>query len=188
MVLEGILLGLIVGLLRGSVRQGLNNLSRIRLGALWVFPALLVVQLLIFIGQREWDWLSDNAGIFLMVVYGAAMVFVWLNRAQPGFYVLLAGIAMNFLVMLLNGGKMPVSREMAEMAIPAGLPMLEQGDGTKHLIMTESTRLPFLADVIALPPPYPIPQVISLGDLVMNVGICWFLIAVLSSRSEEKRA
>jgi hypothetical protein len=184
MAIEGIVVGLLAGLLLAGVRRGLANLGRIRLKALWVFPALLAVQLMIFVGQRLWDWLAEASGIFLMVVYGAALVFVWLNRVQPGFYALLVGIAMNFLVMLLNGGKMPVAREMAAMARPADLPMLEQGLGTKHVLMTEATRLPFLADVIPLPPPYPVPQVISLGDVVMNVGICWFLVAVMARSAD----
>jgi len=187
MVYDGILLGLIVGLLRGGWRRGVANLGRIRLKGGWIFPVLLAAQVLIFIGQRRLEWLSDAGGIFLMAVYAAAIAFLWINRVKPGFKTLIVGVAMNFVVMLANGGKMPVSREMAVMANPDAVSMLELGHGTKHVIMTESSRLPFLADVVPVTLPYPLPQVISLGDIVMNVGVFWFLYRTLAAAPVDKQ-
>jgi hypothetical protein len=186
MVYDGILLGLIVGLVRGGFLQGLSGLSRMKLRAGWIFPILLVLQILVYIGQGKSEWLYNASGYIFMSVYAAGIIFLWINRGQVGFKILMSGVFMNFVVMLANGGKMPVSREMVAISDPAALPMLEQGiSGTKHIMMTESSRFPLLGDVIPITSPYPLPQVISVGDIVMNVGIFLFLVHLLSSQSKE---
>lgn len=189
MVVEGIILGLIVGLIRGGLRQAWTGLARMRLRAWWIFPLLVVFQLLVYLGLQRTDWVSGASAVFFMAIYAALIVFLWINRGQAGFKLLLAGVCMNFLVMLANGGRMPVSLEMAELANPGAVSMLEQETTlTKHMALTESTRLPLLGDVIPVTAPYPIPQVVSLGDLVMNAGMFWFLVSLLSSARKQEQS
>jgi hypothetical protein len=38
--------------------------------------------------------------------------------------------------------------------------------------MTERTRLAFLCDRLLIPAPYPRPDVFSLGDVVLTIGVC----------------
>lgn len=186
MVYDGIILGVIVGLIRGGFLQGLSGLSRMKLRAGWIFPILLLIQVIVYIGQAKIEWLVQVSGIIFIVIYVAGQVFLWINRNQKGFKILLAGVFMNFIVMLVNGGKMPVSKEMAEISSPASVPMLVEGTAnTKHMMMTEATRLPLFGDVIPITAPYPIPQVISIGDIVMNVGIFLFLVHLLGTKASD---
>ena len=80
---------------------------------------------------------------------------------------------MNFVVIALNGG-MPVLAEAAEVAsgFAPGAPVI--AEGFKHVVLNETSRLVFLADVI----PIRIAnygQVLSLGDVFLAVGLGRFV-------------
>jgi hypothetical protein len=52
---------------------------------------------------------------------------------------------------------------------------------TKHYLMDASTRLSLLGDIIPLSPPYPRTQVISIGDIIMNIGIFLYIVHLMTS-------
>ena len=71
---------------------------------------------------------------------------------------------------------MPVSLEALKKAGMAYLlPLLQSKTYIIHTLMNPKTRLKFLADIIPLPPPYPRPRVLSVGDIIMGIGV-FFLI------------
>ncbi|MFB5268888.1 DUF5317 domain-containing protein [Paenibacillus enshidis] len=186
MVYDGVLLGLIIGLFRGGFRQGLTGLSNIRLVAGWIFPLLLLVQLGIFYLQEDSAFLASINGYLFMAVYVAGLVFLWLNRHQPGFLIILIGVFLNFLVMAVNGGRMPVSLTASYVLGPYYVELLQSGEViSKHFMMDDSTRLSFLGDIIPLSAPYPRTQVISVGDVVMNVGIFLFIQRVMVVKKKK---
>ncbi|AYB46653.1 DUF5317 domain-containing protein [Paenibacillus lautus] len=181
MVFDGIILGLIVGLIRGGFRHGLQQFSKIRLKGGLIFPILLIVQLLIFRFQANSDWLASASSYVFMFIYVAGMIFLWMNRDQKGFGSILAGVFLNFLVMAVNGGRMPVPMSAASVLDPYYVDMLSNSTViTKHYLMDASTRLPFLGDIIPLSPPYPRTQVISIGDIIMNVGIFLYIFNLMT--------
>lgn len=181
MVFDGIILGLIVGLIRGGFRHGLQQFSKIRLKGGLIFPILLIVQLLIFRFQANSDWLASVSSYVFMFIYVAGMIFLWMNRNQKGFGSILAGVFLNFLVMAVNGGRMPVSMSAASVLDPYYVDMLSNSTViTKHYLMDASTRLPFLGDIIPLSPPYPRTQVISIGDIIMNFGIFLYILNLMT--------
>ncbi|WP_094548988.1 DUF5317 family protein [Petroclostridium xylanilyticum] len=56
-----------------------------------------------------------------------------------------------------------------------------------HTLITSSTRLSILADIIAIPKPYPLPKVLSIGDIFIAFGVFVFIQeAMLSRRLIEK--
>jgi hypothetical protein len=68
--------------------------------------------------------------IILLASYGLLLAFAWVNRRLPALWLVIAGLAMNLLVIGVNGG-MPVSAGALEVAgaRPEGL----AGEGTlKH--------------------------------------------------------
>jgi hypothetical protein len=52
--------------------------------------------------------------------------------------------------------------------------------------MDASTHLSFLGDIIPLSSPYPRTQIISIGDVVMNVGIFLFIQFMMVKRGKEE--
>jgi hypothetical protein len=98
-----------------------------------------------------------------------------MNRKNPGFLLILIGVFLNFLVMALNGGRMPVSLDAASVLDPGYIEVLKESLYAKHTMLTSSTYLGFLGDVIPISDPYPRTQIISIGDIIMNIGIFFFI-------------
>jgi hypothetical protein len=172
MVYDGILLSLLVGFFRGGSLKGLANM-KLRGG--WLFPLLLAVQFVIFALQDKVAIIGKLSNVLFLLVYVIGLFFLWLNRNQPGFIVIFAGVLLNFIVMAVNGGRMPVSIEAAQFLGSEYIDALKAGTYGKHQAITSDTLLPFLGDIIPLSPPYPRRQVISIGDVVMNVGAFFFI-------------
>ncbi|MEK3705953.1 DUF5317 domain-containing protein [Paenibacillus sp. FSL R7-0198] len=186
MVYDGILLGLIVGFFRGGLRHGLNQFAALKLRSGWIFPVLLLIQFFIFYLQERFEWVASINGYLFAAVYITGLAFLWLNRHHTGFMLIWIGVFLNFAVMAVNGGRMPVSVEASAVLGPYYVDMLREGGAvSKHFMMDASTRLPFLGDIIPLSSPYPRTQVISIGDVVMNVGIFLFIQYMMVNRDKK---
>ncbi|MEW9702030.1 DUF5317 domain-containing protein [Paenibacillus sp. SI8] len=176
MVYDGILIGLIVGFIRAGFKNGILALSQLRIRGGLIFPVLLLVQLGFIFLQDYIPFLAQNNGYLFLVAYIVGLYLLWLNRHERGFWFIFAGVALNTLVMLVNGGRMPVSEEAASVLDPIYVKMLKEDPVVyKHILMTDATRLPFLGDIISLSAPYPRRQAISIGDVIMNFGIFIYL-------------
>lgn len=109
----------------------------------------------------------------LVVVLSMALIaaFLFLNRARSGFPLALAGLALNGIVIALNGA-MPVSAPAMQVVGTAELP---PGD-LRHALATGDTVLPWLGDVIRVGE-----RLVSIGDILMLGGLVWFLAATARS-------
>lgn len=96
------------------------------------------------------------------------------NVRLPGFPLILAGLALNFLVIAVNGG-MPVTADaLAASGQQATLKDLVEHGGSKHHLATGADDLVVLAD--AIPLGAPIRQAVSVGDILAYSGAAWFLV------------
>jgi len=107
-------------------------------------------------------------------------VVIWHNRQLPGVKLLGSGLLLNFLVIILNGGFMPITPEaLVQTGYDANVSQLETGylvGRTKNIVMElGEARLWFLSDVLVIPKPFPIPSALSVGDLVIAAGVFFFL-------------
>ncbi|KGQ21053.2 hypothetical protein THFILI_08670 [Thermus filiformis] len=102
--------------------------------------------------------------VLALVGYG-----LWQNRHLKSLYLVFLGLLLNTLVILVNGGHMPVSPEaLVRVGLADWVELLKgQGDAV-HALLTEKTRLPFLGDVIPLAR---MRKVISPGDVLILLGI-----------------
>lgn len=186
MVFDGIIISFIVGFFR---KGNLRALSQLKLKWGWVFPLLLVVQLAVFMFQNDFKFLGQVSGSIYILVYIIGLLFLFLNRNNPGFLLILIGVFLNFLVMVINGGRMPVSLDAASVLEPGYVEALKQSLYAKHQMLTDSTKLGFLGDIIPLSKPYPRTQIISIGDVIMNIGIFIFIqYLMLNNPAAKKRA
>ncbi|WNF39101.1 DUF5317 domain-containing protein [Bacillaceae bacterium IKA-2] len=172
MVFDGVLISLIVGFLR---KGSLHGIADLKLKAGLVFPLLLIIQIAIYGFQNKYQFILNISGFLFIVIYILGMYFLWLNRHHYGFLLILAGVFLNFLVMALNGGRMPVSEEAAMILDPYYIEVLKNGVYAKHTLLTEFTKLAFLGDVIPITSPYPKIRVISIGDVFMSIGVFFFI-------------
>jgi hypothetical protein len=101
---------------------------------------------------------------------------VWINRGHAGMLALGLGLALNLLVVVLNGG-MPVSALAVSFASPSATSAsvsIPAGDFV-HQVMSSATRLACLGDVLPLPGPSWIRLVASPGDILLYSGLATFL-------------
>ena len=123
------------------------------------------------------------APLLLLSSYTLLLVFAWLNRRLPAMLIVMAGLAMNVLVIAADGG-MPVSAAAMEAAgtSPGGL--ADDGPSKHHLMGPGDVLTPF-ADVIGIPEP--VGAVLSVGDLLVYVGLAALVVSVMRGRSVEDR-
>lgn len=143
---------------------------------LWLVFIAFLPQFLAFYlaGNRQ-----NISGFLLPFSQALLLIFVWLNRRQPGMLILLLGTALNFTVIAANRGFMPISPQTASHLVPqAVLENIQPGDrfGTKDiLLLPQNTHFEWFADRF-LPPAWSAYQVaFSLGDVLIAIGIFWLL-------------
>ncbi len=163
-----------VAVLRGG---RLTNLADIRLRWWLLLPIGFLIQwATLLLPDRSW---APTVGVSMILAsYVLLIGMVFANRDRKGMWLAGVGILLNFTVILVNGG-MPVMREAAVVAGGFGGEIdLGGAFNYKHVVLDQTTRLPFLGDVI----PVRIAgqgQVISLGDVFLAVGLGRFLEAEL---------
>jgi hypothetical protein len=96
--------------------------------------------------------------------YGLAGYFVIRNRRIPGLWLIGAGGALNFLAIVANQGVMPASRAADQVA------GIDPSNGFSNSAALAHPKLLFLGDVFAVPGPWPLGNVFSVGDVVLVVG------------------
>ncbi len=145
----------------------------VSIGTLFVLQAALVVyapgqtvlQMLVMI--------STHLGFLALLL---------LNRHIPGVKLVILGGVLNIIVVLVNGGWMPVSPETAHFVHPER-PPAEVGvrpPGSKNIVLLkEDTNLWILSDIIRIIVPWR-RAAVSIGDVLLVAGIAQFIFQVKS--------
>ncbi|GAB4282720.1 MAG: hypothetical protein Kow0067_03070 [Coriobacteriia bacterium] len=184
-LLVGLLVGVIVGWIRGGSVEGLG---RARLANERLLFALLLLYLSL-------PLLADLLVLPQLVVrgvwfgcLGALAVVAARNIASPGLVLVWVGILLNYAVVSLNGG-MPVgvtaTTAASGLAGDAVLELLDL-DPIRHAA-TGATVVPFLGDVIPLPLPSPVGAVLSVGDVLLSAGVGWFVSATMVKDASDSQ-
>lgn len=173
MFLDGLVIGGLIGKIRGGEFKELLNIN---LRAVWLIVLAFSIQFAVIFFYPDFLWLA------IPLTYGILLLFSYLNRHQPGFCLIMAGIAMNLLVMVANGGRMPVDVEYAKRFAPEDVPALVAGEYGKHIGMSELTKLNLLGDIFYLHAPYPHETLVSLGDIVFSIGVFIFIQKIMVRR------
>lgn len=96
------------------------------------------------------EWAGPLAKVLVLLLVGYGLYRNWHLKSL---YLVLFGLLLNTLVIFANGGHMPVSLDTLKKAgIEGWEELLKTRADAVHSLLDESTRLPFLGDVIPLPP------------------------------------
>lgn len=158
MFIESFIISILVGLLRKGKLQnlGLIQLKRISL----LFVAFIAQFIIDYLGQET---MGSNGGLIHLISYFVLFYFFYINKRIFNLAIF-SGIVLNFLVVSFNEGAMPVlTTYMPNSAISA----LSQS--VTHTVLTDTTMLVPLADIIYIP--WPQQQMISIGDIFLNIGV-----------------
>lgn len=152
----------------------LRRLSTLRLrspGLLWLALGTQVA-LIAFPGD-ETPWrIALN-----VATYPLGIAWVWMNRHVPGMWVVGVGAACNLVAILANGGVMPASAWAYEVA---GLSD-EPGPFTNSAVLADP-KLLALGDVLPIPSWVPFASVVSVGDVLIVLGVTYAIHRVSGSR------
>lgn len=177
-----IAIAVLIALVRGG---NLANLANIEFRWFYLLFIPLLLQLLIFTPLASYL----PGGITLgTVIYLSSMmigaVVVWQNRRLPGFPLLLAGLLANTLVIVANGGHMPVLAAAREIA---GMPPLS-GPDNNVTSLSDTSLFWFLADILPMPKLFPMANVYSVGDVLIGIGGVWFMTKVIGTKQNAAGA
>ncbi len=181
-MIHEILLVLALSLVVVFVRkQKLKNLIAVNIKGLAIFAASFFLQFLaILITTYFTDfflsgYIHEYFSFIHCISYQLLLIGMVLNIEKHYMRILFLGTLLNFLVIMLNGMKMPVYIPMGYENAIENIQYLQSGKDLIHTAMTEDTVLRILGDIIVLSHPYPFPKTISIGDILLIIGFGWFV-------------
>jgi len=189
-LLVAVVLGLASGFLRAKFSGRLYQAVEVRY--FWLILAAFLPQFFAFYLPATRSIFPDNwVPVVLIGSQLLLLLFAWLNRRLPGFWLLGLGLLANFIAISLNGGMMPLMPENAARLMPADSSATLQlgervGFGKDILLEKANTRLWFLGDVFMLPEIFRYPLAFSIGDILISTGAFWLLWRLGSPRQLSK--
>jgi len=177
LLLAGIVIGVAAGLATGGK---LGNLSLLRFR--WPYFVLLVLvvkEVVLLTPLNRIDGMQFVYAASLAALVGWT---IWNVDLLPGVWLVSVGSALNLLVVLVNGGRMPVSLELAARGTHL---LVDRGFIGQYVLMGPHTNIRWLADWLAFPGPLGtvLPEAYSPGDFVSALGIA--VVTFLATRRSE---
>ncbi len=151
-----LILAVIVGFIRG--------------GKFSVMPKFRFAWILIPVALMQVLALPQHslAPLLVSVSYALTLIFLAVNWSYEEVRILLIGTAANALVIWANGGSMPV---LYGSALTHFLPSSDLSTASAwHNLLSSHSRFPLLADIMYIP--YPVPDMMSFGDIFIAAGGC----------------
>lgn len=174
MILEGLILGIIIGKLRGGQ---LDRLGRFIFRSPFLLVLALILQLatsiLISLGNER---AIDNRMILYIASYIMLFTVLFLNLNRGSVWFILIGAISNFAAIVLNGGSMPIDMALLEKAgFENMFQSLKIGALPNYVNIGEAYSFTaHLGKKFATPAFYPLKQVFSIGDILIALGLLLF--------------
>lgn len=181
-------LSFLIALLRGG---RVSALAGLRFNGLYFLAGAMFTRLVLVLTPLQPRLLDPAIGDLryggLLYSLSLLMTLVTLlsNARLPGLKLVTLGLLLNFAVIAANFGQMPGAPDKLAAAGYIGPPATQWSNFT---VMNENTRFWFLGDNILVGSPWPHPSVISLGDVLIIVGVFWFFQRVMKTHPLARRA
>jgi len=172
-LVPSVLLGLLFAVLLGGKP---SRLQSVRFQHTWTVCLALGGQLLLFL-PLPFELPSGGVPILHSCTYALLFWFAVANLSIRTLSLVYAGLALNALAILANGGRMPVSAGAADAA----------GVGDFRSVSESASHLRLLGDVFAIPRELPFANVFSVGDVLIGLGAIAFIVLVALDRGKFER-
>jgi hypothetical protein len=126
--------------------------------------------------------------MLMITSYIILWAIIWLNRHLPGMGVVLVGVSCNLLAIAANRGYMPISPEaLSRIRAGSAVAQMSLGSvvvGSKDVLLLRQ-QAPFwiLGDILVIPEPFPQPTAMSIGDVLLAVGVFLLIVHTTQSRN-----
>jgi predicted MFS family arabinose efflux permease len=175
-------LALVVGLMIAwALGARLSMLAELRFRGDALVFASLAVQLAVFTPLRAE---VPNSYVVPLHLLSYALIFGFfvLNLRVPGFWLVGFGVISNLVVIVANGGRMPVSLETWRATGGDVRLLVQRGFDDNNVLAGPGTHLGWLGDVFALPSGVPFAAAISIGDIAILLGMVAFVYRACAPR------
>jgi hypothetical protein len=177
-LLWAVVIGFFAGLTRAIVAK--RRYQAPDLHHLWLVIVAFIPQLFAFrLATTRVTFPDQWIPLVLIGSQAILLVFALLNLRTTGIWLLGFGLSLNLLVIVLNGGMMPISPETVKKLLPDAPPGLWSlgerfGVGKDIVLAKGATNLWFLSDVFVLIlKQYRV--AFSIGDVLIALGAIWLL-------------
>jgi hypothetical protein len=175
-------LALVLALLSVPLAGGrLMRLAELRIRFGWFALAALAMQVVIISVVPSGSHALHVATH--LVSYAVVAAVVVANLRLPYLWLIAVGGALNLTAIVANGGVMPASAAALRAA-----DRTPSGDAFANSAVQQHPHLGFLGDVFAVPAPFPLANVFSVGDVCLVVGAFLFLHATCARRRAPRPA
>ena len=147
MIVETLLLAMAIGKIRGGKLAGIGEIVLNK----WAYLALgfIISNLSIYLITKGYTHLQGYFTYIQLASYVLILTTLYYNRTIRGYCSVAAGMLMNLIPMLMNGGKMPVSSRAMEMVgLHEEMALISQGRIVTHTILDMDSPLWFLSDTL----------------------------------------
>jgi hypothetical protein len=171
-------IALAIALVMGGSLRGLLD-ARFRLWPL--IGAAFAIELALYNPPIDGQPWARTIGPWLWIVLRVVIVSVLVlngwsaSRAAWAWRIAALGVALNAVVIVVNGGYMPQSPEAAISVW--GASQIDPARLQNVSLMGPDTRLAWLGDVFAEPTWLPRRNVVSIGDVLLAGGTAWWVFA-----------
>jgi len=185
MIVLFLAIALAIALVR-PMRGSISALRASRFRFEWLIPAGLLIQTAVpwVLATATQASLRDLAVFSWLVGNGVLVIACLANWRQTGFRLVACGVVANAAVIVLNAG-MPVSVAALEYLGVVSTEAQRASLTSLYLLEGSATRALILADILPVPGASVIRSVVSLGDLLLMVGV---VVVVLDSSGALIRA
>jgi hypothetical protein len=153
----------------------------VSLGSTWLLITGIVLQ---FLALFVLDTIAASGLVLSQILLA---LFAWLNRGQPGFAILGIGLVLNLLVIVANGGLMPITPEMVARLNPNAIFQVgERFGASKDIVLPlEATHFWWLSDRFFLSTGIT-RFAFSIGDVLIAAGAFWAVQSLADSKPQKK--
>lgn len=187
-IFAALLIGVAVNRFNGSW----INFSNIKFEKSWLLLPSVILQIISSIAEVKGHRFGT---LTTMIVNGTIFSFVflviWFNRRYLGLWFIGLGTLLNALVMMFNGGRMPVDISLLgnEAYMSEALELILKGADNKHVAIDSTTKIPFLADIHSLPGFLGLGMpLISIGDIIIAAGLFFLCLQFVLNPKKSKKS
>ena len=186
MLVESVGTSIVVGKLRGG---SFSNMKDASLEKWYFFIFGFIVEFAaVYMASKGVGFFRENILFIHGLSYILLFIGIYFNRETLAFKIIFAGVFLNFLVIMANGGQMPVSGEaMVGIGLIDNMVDIRDGKIITHALMNSHTVFKYLGDILVLPKPYPRPKIFSLGDVFMAFGIFIYIQEIMTKKLKKEK-
>jgi len=171
------ILSILLAIIILLVRKRYFDFSKVKI-EIKGYKVLIIMAVIEITAQFLFKHFSDNNFLKFLslcwIIYIAILYVTALNIKKSYMMLFFIGTLLNFIAIAANDFKMPVLVSEVLSDIETKKMYLLSGQDLIHSLLTTETKFKLLCDIITIPPPYPFPKSISIGDVCLLSGIFAF--------------